>query len=74
MGCPSTYNSILNGCYQINDGTNVTWSAAQQYCINDSKTIVTNKTGYITHLVAFESAVETTSLIYWLKGYYSFNE
>lgn len=46
----------------------MTWSNAQQYCLNDSKAIVTNATGFVTHLVALESAVETTSLIYWMKG------
>jgi hypothetical protein len=53
----------------MNNGTNVTWSTARQLCINDSMTITTNKTGYITHLLALESAIETTSLIYWMKGY-----
>jgi len=68
--CPTSYNSILNGCYKIQNGTNLTWSDARQYCISDSNAISNNKTGYITHLVALESAVETTSLIYWMKGYY----
>jgi hypothetical protein len=53
----------------------MTWSNARQYCINDSNTIVnsTNKTNFTTHLIALEAAVETTSLIYWMKGYYSFD-
>jgi len=72
--CPTSYNSILNGCYKINNGTSLTWSDARQSCINDSNTISNNKTGYISHLVALESAVETTSLIYWMKGYYSFDK
>lgn len=67
--CPSSYNLILNGCYKMNNGTNMTWSDARQFCVNDSKTIYTNKTGYITHLVALESALETTSLIYWMKAW-----
>ena len=67
--CPSNYNSILNGCYRIGNGTNMTWSNAQQYCYNESSRISTNKTGYTTHLVALESAFETTSLLYWMKGY-----
>jgi hypothetical protein len=70
MVCPSSYNLILNGCYQMHNGTNMTWFDARQYCINDSSRIVINKTNYTTHLVALESAVETTSLIYWMKGYY----
>jgi len=68
MVCPSSYNLILSGCYKINDGTNMTWSDARQSCINDS--IVINKTNCTTHLVALESAVETTSIIYWMIGYY----
>ena len=68
MVCPSSYNLILDGCYKVNNGTNMTWSDARQYCINDSNIITINKTNYITHLVAFESAIETTSLIYWMRG------
>ncbi|UJR23849.1 hypothetical protein I4U23_026824 [Adineta vaga] len=67
--CPSMYNQILNGCYKINNGTKMTWSDAQQYCANESNSIVTNKTGYTTHLLAFESAVEPTSIIYWMKAW-----
>jgi len=70
MVCPSLYNAISNGCYKINNGINMTWSDARQYCINDSSTIVINKANYTTHLVALESAVETNALIYWMKGYY----
>ncbi len=68
MVCPLSYNVISNGCYKINDGTNMTWSDARQSCINDS--IVINKTNSTTHLVALESAFETTTLIFWMKGYY----
>ncbi|CAF3981855.1 unnamed protein product [Adineta steineri] len=67
--CPSSYNSILNGCYKMNNGTNLTWSDARQYCINDTSANLTNRTGYTTHLVAFESVVETTSLVYWMKAW-----
>jgi hypothetical protein len=66
--CPLNYNDILNGCYRIGNGTNMTWSNAQQFCFNESSRITINKTGYITHLVALESAFETTSLVYWMKG------
>jgi hypothetical protein len=52
----------------VNNGTNVSWTDAANYCNNDSRTIVSNKTGFVTHLVALESAIETTSLIYWMKG------
>lgn len=47
----------------------MTWSDARQSCINESNIINTNKTGYIIHLLAFESAIETTSLIYWMKAW-----
>ncbi|CAF1112148.1 unnamed protein product [Adineta ricciae] len=67
--CPSAYYSILNGCYKINNGTKMTWSDAQQYCLNDSSSIVTNKTGFITHLASFESAPEPTAIIYWMKAW-----
>ena len=46
----------------------MTWSTAQQYCDNEQNTIVTNRTDFITHLLALESAFETTSLMYWMKG------
>jgi hypothetical protein len=49
----------------------MTWSNAQQYCINDSSSTGINRTGSITHLVALESAFETTSLLFWMKGYFS---
>jgi hypothetical protein len=49
----------------------MTWSNAQQYCINDSSSTGINRTGSITHLVALESAFETTSLLFWMKGYFN---
>lgn len=67
--CPTSYNLILNGCYKMNNGSNMTWSNAQQYCANESSSIVTNQTGFITHLLALESATETISLIYWMKAW-----
>jgi hypothetical protein len=74
MACPSSYNPILNGCYKINNNSNMTWSNARQYCINDLNTTGTNTAGSITHLIALESAMETTALTYWMKGFYLFKK
>lgn len=52
----------------MNNGTDLTWLDARQYCIDDGNKLGINKTGYITHLVAFESATETKSLVFWMKG------
>lgn len=53
----------------MHNGTNVTWAQAQTLCNNDISTLNTNKTDSVTHLLALESAIETTSLIYWLKAW-----
>ncbi|CAF0972917.1 unnamed protein product [Rotaria sp. Silwood1] len=53
----------------MHNGTTLTWSDARQYCINDTNALRTNKTGYITHLVALESATEIKSLIFWMKAW-----
>lgn len=52
----------------MNNGTDLTWLDARKYCIDDGNKLGINKTGYITHLVAFESATETKSLVFWMKG------
>ncbi|CAF3359824.1 unnamed protein product [Rotaria socialis] len=67
--CPSSYNSIFNGCYKTNNGTDLAWSDARQYCINDTNRLGINKTGSVTHLLAFESATETKSLTFWMKAW-----
>ena len=66
--CPSSYNTILIGCYKIMNGSNMTWPSAQQYRNNEQNTIITNRTAFITHLVALESAFEMTSLLYRVKA------
>ncbi|CAF2038172.1 unnamed protein product [Rotaria magnacalcarata] len=67
--CPSSYNSIFNGCYKVNEGTDLTWSDARQYCINDTNRLGISKARHVTHLLAFESATETKSLTFWMKAW-----
>jgi len=58
------------GCYKIVNGLNMTWSAAREYCENQSSNLTGNGTvsNATTHLVALEVVTEKTSLFYWLKG------
>ncbi|CAF1025493.1 unnamed protein product [Didymodactylos carnosus] len=66
--CPPNYNDILNGCYKVNNVSNITWNNARNMCVNDSNSLTSNFTGK-THLLSLESATESTSLMYWLKGW-----
>ncbi|CAF4043699.1 unnamed protein product [Rotaria magnacalcarata] len=69
--CPNQYNEIALGCYKINNGTNMTWSAAQQNCLNDAKRLSPNVTepNPVTHLIALELVTEKTALFYWMNAY-----
>lgn len=46
----------------------MTWTNAQQYCNSEQDNNISNRTDSIVHLLALESAFETTSLLYWMKG------
>ncbi|CAF0813108.1 unnamed protein product [Didymodactylos carnosus] len=71
--CPPTYNDILNGCYKVNNASNITWSSARNICTNDSNSLVTANFTGLTHLLSLESDTESTSIMYWLSGIYSYS-
>ena len=65
---------IVAGCYKVNNGSNMTWSAAQEYCNNDLNNSTNNYTNGITHLAALEIAMEKTAVLHWLAGRESLSE
>ena len=56
----------------MNNGSNLTWADAREYCRNDTLLPSNNITSGTTHLVALEMMMEKTALLYWMNGRKSF--